>query len=151
MLKKTIKYTNFFDEEVSEDFYFNYTKAELMDKQYSVNGGFTNMLTMLLGSRDENTMYDVVKKLILGSYGVVSSNGRDFIKTEEQTAAFSHSEAYSNLFMEIINSSDAALAFLVGILPKDVAKDINVNDVKAAMDEASKTGKPVTMLPVKSK
>lgn len=133
MLKKTITYTNLFDEQVTEDFYFNYTKAELADKQYSVSGGLSSLLEGIKKSNDDAAMYDVFKHLILDSYGTISSNGRDFIKTKEQAEAFSHSEPYSILFMEIANDADAAIAFLTGILPKDISKELNVDDIKAEM------------------
>lgn len=131
MLKKTITYTNLFGKEVTEDFYFNYTKAELADKQYSVMGGLDAFLNRIKDAADDTEMYGMFRALILDSYGTISPNGRDFIKTKEQAEAFSHSEPYSIIFMDIVGNEDNAIAFLMGILPKDLSKEINPTELKA--------------------
>ena len=42
------------------------------------------------------------------------------IKKEELTEAFSQTEAYSQLFMELATDADAAAKFINGITPKDI-------------------------------
>ena len=39
--------------------------------------------------------------------------------------AFSQTEAYSQLFMELATDADAAAAFVNGIIPADMAKQIS--------------------------
>ena len=41
MLKKTITYTDYNDNERTEDFYFNFSKAELTEMELSTVGGLT--------------------------------------------------------------------------------------------------------------
>ena len=44
MLKKTITYTDYDGNERTEDFYFNISKAELAELEYSVKGGLKKMM-----------------------------------------------------------------------------------------------------------
>ena len=44
MLKKTIKYEDYNGTEREEDFYFNLTKAELMEMEMSTTGGLAEMI-----------------------------------------------------------------------------------------------------------
>ena len=60
------------------------------------------------------------KKLILMSYGEKSADGKRFIKSKELSEAFSQSEAYNKIFMEIVTDSKAAAEFANGIMPSQV-------------------------------
>ena len=44
MLKKTITYIDYDDNERTEDFYFNLSKAELLEMEWSVEGNFTTVI-----------------------------------------------------------------------------------------------------------
>ena len=44
MLKKTVTYTDYNGSERTEDFYFNLTKAEIMEMELSTSGGLAEML-----------------------------------------------------------------------------------------------------------
>ena len=56
------------------------------------------------------------------SYGEKSADGKRFIKTPEIAEAFSQTEAYSVLFMELATNADSAAAFVNGIIPKSNGK-----------------------------
>lgn len=128
MLKKTITYETFDGETVTEDFYFNFTKAELSDKQFSVSGGLSNLMEQIVKTSDTTKMYNLFKELILSAYGVKTADGRGFKKSKEISDDFSHSEPYSIIFMELMSSVDAAVAFVTGILPKDMQTNTR-NDI----------------------
>lgn len=117
MLKKTIKYTNYFGEEVEEDFYFNLTKAELMEMELSERDGFEAMVRKIIRERDNKKIIELFKEMILKSYGVRSEDGRRFIKNDQLREEFSQTEAYSNLFTELASDAEAAAAFVNGIVP----------------------------------
>ena len=51
-----------------------------------------------------------------------SADGKRFMKSEEIATAFSQTEAYSILFMELATDATAAADFVNGIVPADVAK-----------------------------
>lgn len=117
MIKKTITYTDFNGVERTEDHYFNLTKAEVMEMEMSVDGGLAEKLDKIVKSKDAPSIIKTFKELILSAYGEKSSDGRRFIKSEEISRAFSETEAYSQLFMELCTDANAAAAFVNGILP----------------------------------
>ena len=122
MLKKPITYTDYNGTERTEDFYFNLTKAEMMEMEMSINGGFTEMVSRIVAAQDAPTIMKIFKDLILKAYGEKSLDGQRFVKSEEISTAFSQTEAYSVLFMELATDDKAAAAFINGLVPADVAK-----------------------------
>ena len=117
MIKKTITYTDYNGRERTEDFYFNLTEAEISEMEYGVTGGLSGMLTKIINADDMPRIIEVFKNLILKSYGEKSDDGKRFIKSEELSTAFSQTEAYSKLFMELGNNDEAASEFINGIMP----------------------------------
>lgn len=124
MLKKTITYTDYNDVERTEDFYFNLSKAEVMEMQMSTTGGLAEMIQRIVAAQDAPAIIKVFKDLVLKAYGQKSPDGKRFIKTDELAAEFAQTEAYSQLFMELATDADAAAAFVNGIVPADVAKQV---------------------------
>jgi len=118
MLKKTITYIDFDGNERKEDFYFNLSKAEAMEMELGVTGGMTQMLEKIVAERDNKRLIENFKEIILKSYGEKSPDGRRFIKSPELSIAFSQTQAYSDLFMELGEKADMAAAFINGIMPK---------------------------------
>ena len=117
MLKKKITYIDYNGTERTEDFYFNLTKSEVMEMEMSTTGGLAEKITNLIAAQDSPSIIKIFKDLILKSYGEKSPDGKRFAKSEELSDAFSQTEAYSNLFMDLASNSDAAAAFVNGIVP----------------------------------
>ena len=120
MLKKTITYIDYNDVERTEDFYFNLTKAEITEMEMSTTGGLSEKIQNIVQAQDIPEIIKIFKELVLKAYGVKSPDGKRFIKKEELTEAFSQTEAYSQLFMELATDADAAAKFINGITPKDI-------------------------------
>lgn len=118
MLKKTITYTDYDNNVRTEDFYFNLTKAELTEMELSTTGGMEKMLKNIVAAQDTAAIVDVFKALILKAYGEKSADGRRFVKSQELSEAFSQTEAYSELFMELATDSDKATEFVNAIVPQ---------------------------------
>lgn len=125
MLKKTITSVDFNGNERTEDFYFNLTNAEVMEMEMSTVGGLSEMIQKIVSAQDTPSIIKVFKDLILRSYGEKSADGKRFIKTPEMAEAFSQTEAYSVLFMELATDVEAAAAFVNGIIPKPDNKSIS--------------------------
>ena len=124
MLKKTITYTDYNGITRTEDFYFNLTKAEIMEMQLSTNGGLDVMIKKISDSQDAPSIIKIFKELILKAYGEKSDDGKRFVKSKEISEGFAQTEAYSQLFMELATDTDAASKFVNGIVP---AADNNIN------------------------
>lgn len=119
MLKKTITYTDYDGNERTEDFYFNLTKAEILEMDLSASGGLEKLIQKIIAEQDGAKIVKIFKEIILKSYGEKSLDGKRFIKNDELTEAFTQTEAYSNLFVELASDSKAAADFVNGIVPKD--------------------------------
>ena len=117
MLKKTITYTDYNGVDRTEDFYFNLSKAEIMEMEMGTSGGLSEMINKIVAAQDAPAIIKVFKDLILKAYGEKSPDGKRFIKSDEIATAFSQTDAYSQLFMELATDTDAASAFVNGIVP----------------------------------
>lgn len=143
MLKKLIKYVDYDGRERSENFYFYMSKAELMEMELGSVGGMQNLIQLIIEKQDIPKIMDAFKTIILKAYGEKSPDGRRFIKSKELSEAFSQTEAYSNLYMELITDADAAAVFINGIVPQDVALAAEERRKKAEGEDASLSEKPV--------
>lgn len=124
MLKKTITYVDYDGNERTEDFYFHFTKAELLEMELSYNGGLTKVIEKLVSEQDMKRIIEIFKELVLNAYGEKSLDGKRFVKTPELRDSFVQTEAYSQLFMELATNSDAASAFVNGIVPKGMEQQV---------------------------
>lgn len=136
MLKKTITYEDYNGTTRTEDFYFNLSKAEIAEMEMSTTGGIENMINKIVAAQDGKKIIDLFKQLIIMSYGEKSDDGKRFIKTQEVQDAFTQSEAYSVLFMELATDADAATKFINGIVPKDLAEAAAKNSKITALPKA---------------
>lgn len=117
MLKKTITYKDYNGVERTEDFMFNLTKAEILEMQLAKDGGMDAAIKKIVDAKDAPEIMKVFKELILKSYGVISDDGRRFIKSKEISDGFAQTEAFSMLYIELATDTDAAAAFVNGIVP----------------------------------
>ena len=126
MYKKTITYEDFLGVERTEDFYFNLTKAEIIE-WLSTNAEYTldQVIEHMTKKMDVKGLMEATKQLIYMAYGEISIDGRRFIKNQEVKDNFMETNAYSDLFMELATNAEAAAEFFNGIIPKDLAKEAN--------------------------
>ena len=96
MLKKTITYTDYNGNQRTESFWFNLTKAEVTRMEMSVQGGMAEMIDRIIDAQDAGSLW-VTRKNIAGPT----------------------TEAYSELFMELVTNVTAAAEFVNGIMPND--------------------------------
>lgn len=134
MITKEITYTDYNGQERTEKYQFNFTKAELTEMELSVNGGLSAMMERIKETDDRPELMRIFKELILKAYGVKSADGKRFVKSDELRTEFSQTEAYSELYMELVTDTKSAVTFFNGLIP---------NDIKAAGDK-------VMQMPVKA-
>ncbi len=122
MIKITKTYTDFNDNERTEDFFFHLTEAEVMEMQMSTTGGLAEMIQRIVASQDAPAIIKIFKDLVMKAYGVKSPDGREFIKNQQLRDSFAQTQAYSDIFMELATDADAAARFVNGIVPAKLAK-----------------------------
>ena len=136
MLKKTIKFTDYNGVQRSEDFYFNLSKAELLEMEMGTTGGFTETIRKMISAQDVPALARLFKELILKSYGVKSDDGKRFIKNDALREEFMQTEAFSDLYLELATDADAGAQFVNGIMPADIAAEAAKEAKKLAAAEA---------------
>ena len=126
MIKKTITYTDYNGLERTESYYFNLSKAEVMEMELSADGGMAESIQKIVDAKDAPAIIRVFKDLVLKAYGVKSDDGRRFMKVKSDGSRyaddFKETEAYSQIFMELATDAKAAADFVNGIVPSDLAK-----------------------------
>ena len=113
-------YTDYNGTERTEDFYFNLSKAELIEMELGTSGGLSEMIKRIVDAKDIPTITKVFKDLVLKAYGVKSLDGKRFEKSEELSRAFAQTEAYSDMIVEFLSDENAGANFVKGILPVEV-------------------------------
>ena len=130
MLTKKITYKTFDGEEITETFYFNFTKSEIIEMQVKHPGGYSAYLQEMVDSKDISAIYAAFKVIVLDSYGEKSPDGKHFLKSKELSDRFEHSAAYDELMIELIGDSDAAASFIQGVMPVSDLDDTQKNELE---------------------
>ena len=124
MFKKTVTYEDYKGNTRTEDFYFNLNKAELVELELSTKGGLTVMMDRIIAPQDNATLFKIFKDLVSKSYGVLSDDGRKFVKNQEVLDDFMQTEAYSIIFSELATNEEAAAEFFNNVIPQNLAKEL---------------------------
>ena len=133
MIRWPITYTDFDDNERTEDFYFNLSKSELMEMDFSQTGGMENMIRSIVEAQDTKGIIEVFKAIILKSYGEKSLDGKQFVKLrngQKLAEEFQQTAAYDALFMELATDDKKAADFINGVIPKALAKQLAEEQTK---------------------
>lgn len=124
MLKKQITYMDLDNNPVTEDFYFNLTKVEITEFQWSRPGGLTSVIEEIIKAEDTSAVLKLFREICSISVGKRSDDGRRFIKNDDIRNDFLQSDAYSELFMEMIQNPGEMAKFLAGMVPADAAAEM---------------------------
>lgn len=135
MYKKTMIYVDYNGVERTEDFYFNLNKAELLELELGTEGGYEQLLTKIIKTKDQVKLIKIFKDLILMTYGEKSPDGRRFIKSDELRESFMQTEAYSDLFLLLASDDKEAAAFVNGIIPQSLRDQISPEELEKARKE----------------
>jgi len=124
VLKKPITYTNVDGQTVTEEFYFNMTKAELLKLELSEDEGFQKRIERIqqpgIAGR---IVLDTFDGILRQSYGIRTPEGK-FIKPPVAFQEFLASEAYSELLFELATDAKKAAEFVNGIMPANLAAEV---------------------------
>lgn len=120
MFKMPITYTSFDEEEITEDFYFSFTEAELIEMQSSEYGGLKELLERIVASKDSVKIMEWFRKIVLSAVGSKSADGKRFYKDESIIRDFKASPAYSIIVMKMFEEPEFAREFIYGCMPKAI-------------------------------
>lgn len=121
MLKRNITYEDFNGDTVTETYYFHLSEAELIEMEVEYEEGLGTLLDNAIKAKNNKTLYEQFKKIILFSYGKKSDDGRLFTKSPEMRAEFEQTAAFQQLVKEFVFDDKEAAAFILGVIPRDIA------------------------------
>lgn len=134
---KTITFKDYNDQEVTEDFYFSLTQADMIELEVSHPEGWMENFQKIISEGKTAEAIAAIKEFVLMTYGKKSEDGRGFIKNQKLREEFQATRAFSQLFVELLTEEDATLAFLKGVVP---SYDPEILD--KAIEEARKAAQP---------
>jgi hypothetical protein len=125
MLKKTIRYKDFDDNEVEEEFFFHLSKAKIIHLEAtSGRDGLKGRLERLQREKDPEKILELLTGVIKLAYGKKSEDGRRFLQTEEVWNDFAESNAFSELLMEFFTEPQSFGPFITAIMPSDMQEQV---------------------------
>lgn len=116
MLSKTVTYKDFNNQEITEEVYFNLTEAEIVELNIRED------LKAIGQSGNANKIMDTFKRLLKAAYGVRINGGAKFVKPDSAWDEFVSSEAYSQIFMEMVTNQAYAAEFINQLIPAALAQ-----------------------------
>ncbi len=117
MFKITKTTTNFNGEEITRDYFFNLTEAEIVNMQFGKSGGLYDYLATIINAKEQTNIIDTLNKIVLEAYGEKSPDGEYFLKNDEIKEKFKATQAFSDIYMELAFDDVKAAEFINGILP----------------------------------
>lgn len=135
MLSKEMTYVDYNGVEKTETFYFNLTRAEIIEMEVTYPGGLAEEMERSMKSKDPVKLFKLFKELIGASYGEKSPDGRRFVKSPELSQAFFETPAYDQLYMQMTTDEKFAAEFVKGILPLESLEPTAKDELLKAFDE----------------
>ena len=137
MTYETITYTDYNGVTKTRKFYFNLNKSEIIKLETMTPGGIGKSLDEAAKAKDAAKLMKFFEEIIAMSYGEKSNDGERFIKSKELSEAFMQTEAYNQLFSDLLTDADKATKFINGIFPKELVEAAQKENLKQI--EAAKT------------
>ena len=129
MFKIDLTYKNFLGVETTETLRFNLTETELLDLVRDDPTFNTSFLSYISQEKDYAKMMDVIRKLIVVSYGEVSDDGKYFRKSDARALDFVQSAAYEAFRDKILSdeNGNGFMNFLMAVFPAKFADEMKKN------------------------
>ncbi len=143
MYKRSITYTDFNGVEKTRSFYFNLTRPELVEMKRSPLYEMQEIVDRVkaMDNPDEQLTYaekdeiqekmgEILRNLVIQSYGVKSDDGERFVKRigirpYGAGEDFVETMAYDALYMEMISDVGNLVQFVRSIVPPDAQRSID--------------------------
>lgn len=136
MIKKTLEFKNFRGEKETGEFYFNMSEGELIKLQLSAidqkTESFQDKLNKIANGLQGRELVNVIDELVLGAYGIKSTDGKRFVKNDAILEEFTSSNAYSALIKELFTDAGKLAEFVNGVVPADL-----IESTKAEAEQLS--------------
>jgi hypothetical protein len=111
MFKHTVAYVDFNGTERNEELYFHLSTPEVVRLEAEIGKTMGDYVKELTTNQDMKNLLDFLEKVLLSSYGRKTSDGRSFHKSKELREEFEYSNAYAEVFEQLLSNNDLARKF----------------------------------------
>lgn len=111
MFKHTVVYNDFNGQERKEELHFHLSKPEVIRIEAEIGTDLATYTQSLVDNMELKTLLDFLERIILNSYGKKTTDGRSFHKSKELREDFEHSQAYAELFEQLLLTPELARKF----------------------------------------
>lgn len=126
MYRMLVTYTDFRDQEATDELFFHLTKAEVIDLEIGTRkgeGSLSASLQRIIDTKDGEEMYRTFKHVLTVSHGILSDDGKRHLKNERTREDFLSSAAFSALIERMLEDTDFAIEFVLNILPRGLQEE----------------------------
>lgn len=122
MFERAFTYEGFDGKTYTDTWGFYLSKADLLEIQLGTFVGLDQLIKRLIDTQNGKEIMAIIKEIILKSVGRPSQDGKRFIRNDEIREEFAQSEAYSQLFEELVMDGEKAMAFIIAAVPRDIGE-----------------------------
>jgi hypothetical protein len=109
MISKTVTYNNLLTgEPVTEELWFHLRKDEIIRIMGRAKKDWDDYIKEMMSREDVDEIFDFAESILKMAYGERSEDGRTFRKDKKLQEDFANSEAYSELFIDMITDAVSA-------------------------------------------
>jgi hypothetical protein len=111
MFKHTVEYKDFNGNDRKEELYFHLSLPEVTRLEAEIGKPMEEYIKELTTNKDLKTLLDFLEKMILNSYGQKTSDGKSFHKSKAIRDDFEYSQAYAEVFEQLLTNPELAKKF----------------------------------------
>lgn len=139
MFEREFTFEGFDGKTYKDTWGFYLSKADLLEIQLGTFVGLDQLMKRLIETKNGKEIMEIVKEIIMKSVGHTSPDGRKFLRNEELREEFRQTDAYSQLFTELVTDPEKVLEFIFGAVPKDIGdkmREERAKEMAAQAEEA---------------
>lgn len=139
MFEREFTFEGFDGKTYKDTWGFYLSKADLLEIQLGTFVGLDQLMKRLIETKNGKEIMGIVKEIIMKSVGHTSPDGRKFLRNEELREEFRQTDAYSQLFTELVTDPEKVLDFIFGAVPKDIGdkmREERAKETAAPAEEA---------------
>lgn len=111
MFKHTVEYVDFNGSQRKEDLYFHLSLPEVTRLEAEIGKPLEEHIKELTTNQKLNDLLAFLERMMLNSYGQKTSDGKSFHKSKDIRDAFEYSNAYAEVFEQMMTDPDLARKF----------------------------------------
>lgn len=122
MFKHTVEYVDFNGNERKEELYFHLSLPEVTRIEAEIGKPMDQYIQEVTANQDMKTLLDFLEKMILNAYGQKTSDGKSFHKSKALRDEFEYSQAYAEVFEQLLTDKELARKFGEAVADNGKAK-----------------------------